>query len=449
MSSALAKPNQELTEEERIDRKKRKRAFKLQTRRSKLQSRIRQARQRRDHALVAKTGRELRDLEDILVQQGILSQTEASKASTAEHCENIDTGTVHCSNPDGSGPLQNQARAWIEEIFLSLAARLSSQEKKAVKHTDEKEAQNKESRSLLNNMRKGTVQVEMFGNAAALLGYTRYKFQQRASLAVQSLDKIHQLPRNKDGQRRDYWLEQLYSVRVICSVGCGPGCDAIGVLAFLRAARRQQQLKNKEQQQQEPEPDASTKIIFMDWVMSQWKSTILEPLRDVLCEAISDPLETAMVQCNVRVPLLYQEEDLTKVNTDARKALFSCISTDARVAGNLLSDSNSQDSVGACSVSDTGSSPAPFQNTVDLFVVSYLLSETRDHWQAFFDDIVHTSRSGTLFLLTDPTAWQLRIFQQRYERQFIWQWLDSSMHRPELQVLEGRVGPGVLFAIKE
>jgi hypothetical protein len=27
-------------------------------------------------------------------------------------------------------------------------------------------------------------------------------------------------------------------------------------------------------------------------------------------------------------------------------------------------------------------------------------------------------------------------------------WLDSSMHQPELQLLEGRVGPAVLLGIK-
>ena len=137
----------------------------------------------------------------------------------------------------------------------------------------------------------------------------------------------------------------------------------------------------------------------------------------------------------------------------------------------------------------------------DLVVVSYLLSETRDAWYDYFDDFVGRCKVGTLFLITDPTAWQLHIFRQRYEydnsyinsnsasditpcdgvsmqtslnedirstlssrpdvveaqkpqphhqRRVLmeFQWLDSSMYRPELQELEGRNGPGVILAMK-
>jgi hypothetical protein len=75
--------------------------------------------------------------------------------------------------------------------------------------------------------------------------------------------------------------------------------------------------------------------------------------------------------------------------------------------------------------------------------------------------VVQQSIPGTAFLLTDPTAWQLHAFRRRYEfstlkerhsnkphRQFHFVWLDSSMDRPELQVLEGRIGPAILMGIK-
>ena len=104
---------------------------------------------------------------------------------------------------------------------------------------------------------------------------------------------------------------------------------------------------------------------------------------------------------------------------------------------------------------------------VDLILVSYLLSETRGKWHAFFDDVVDLVPVGTLFLFTDPTAWQMHSFRERYEffsndkngsttnggvdchgekqRRMNFVWLDSSIYRPEMQKLEGRNGPAVLL----
>lgn len=86
--------------------------------------------------------------------------------------------------------------------------------------------------------------------------------------------------------------------------------------------------------------------------------------------------------------------------------------------------------------------------SIDIVIVSYLLSETRDKWQIFMDDLINFHlRSNAIVLLSDPTAWQLHIFRQRYIQRIDFMWLDSSMLHPRLQSLEGRVGPAVLIGI--
>jgi hypothetical protein len=61
---------------------------------------------------------------------------------------------------------------------------------------------------------------------------------------------------------------------------------------------------------------------------------------------------------------------------------------------------------------------------------------------------VRRTDPGTLFIFSDPTAWQLHLFMERSSYCMDFCWLDSSMYRPELQALEGRVGPAVLVGIK-
>ncbi|MEM7060219.1 MAG: hypothetical protein AAF557_21770, partial [Pseudomonadota bacterium] len=64
---------------------------------------------------------------------------------------------------------------------------------------------------------------------------------------------------------------------------------------------------------------------------------------------------------------------------------------------------------------------------LDLVMVSYLLTETRGNWKDFFGDFLEKLKPGTLLLISEPTAWQLHSFLQRYEEHIAsHQWLDSS-----------------------
>ena len=117
---------------------------------------------------------------------------------------------------------------------------------------------------------------------------------------------------------------------------------------------------------------------------------------------------------------------------------------------------------------------AEFVQNADIFLTSYLLSETRNSWDEFYIEIVQLAPEGALFYFSEPMAWQLhRLIKMSTEclisdevadglvedesaakdptslhrLKFIW--IDSSMHYPELQQMDGRAGgPAVLLAIK-
>lgn len=84
-----------------------------------------------------------------------------------------------------------------------------------------------------------------------------------------------------------------------------------------------------------------------------------------------------------------------------------------------------------------------------LITFSYVLCETRDEWHDWMDYLVSACGAGTLWLMTEPTAWQLHIFCKRYLDLMDIMWLDTSMYREDLQELENRNGPAVLLCCKK
>ena len=283
------------------------------------------------------------------------------------------------------------------------------------------------------------------------------------------------------------WLEKIKAIRSICSIGCGPGCDAIGVMGLLHSIK----MLPKKQQGQQPLSSATTthqrealvqRIVLLDWAIEQW-NPILESLQHVLQQVKKRttikngyPEETHPTHDTTRSSLLRDPTCLQTGFCDVRSSLWSPEHAETR---ELLAFSHGiQESV------PHPSSESSLSFDVDIYVISYLLSETRGKWQVFFDDLIPQTSPGTLFLLSDPTAWQLHEFIDRYDscsksssvsssttpplapfpqeageqqnpqqqhcpwkRKFVWQWLDSSMHRPELQPLEGRVGPAVVLGM--
>ena len=154
------------------------------------------------------------------------------------------------------------------------------------------------------------------------------------------------------------------------------------------------------------------RIVFLDWTMDRWEF-FLQPLTTILQE--HHFIQSAdLGHCDVLQPLS------AEANATAHNLLMRCNSE-----GEKCCD-------------------------IDLFVTSYLLTETRGKWHAFYRDVIQMAKPGALFLFAEPKAWQLHtlIEQMKANNTMDFVWLDSSMHSPILQALEGRVGPAVLLGMK-
>jgi hypothetical protein len=396
----LQRPNSELTQDEKDAKRDLKRLLKRQTRRRKLEIRLSQAISRREHVFAEKARAAL---------DAFLLEEEPGEPR------------IHPHGGASSDP-HKVARDVVESVYHKLQARLQDNTNNDTeKPTAElKVFRTEQARTLLNNMTKGSQTEAMFENEAALRGYTRHKFIERAMLMVTALTKLGNLP--ESSQSQDYRCHErirakLASVRSLCSVGCGPGCDAVGVAGYLSSI------------EQSSSVSGSTKAklildyaVLMDYTVQHWDKILL-PLVDIVPPELVGDMVTSF--CDARSSL-----------TESNNAL----------AAQLLSRREEVDGT------DNDNGNEKYTNSqrlkVDLVVTSYLLSETRGQWHAFFDDLVRRTDPGTIFIFSDPTAWQLHVFMERNSQCMDFCWLDSSMHRPELQALEGRVGPAVLVGMK-
>ena len=98
----------------------------------------------------------------------------------------------------------------------------------------------------------------------------------------------------------------------------------------------------------------------------------------------------------------------------------------------------------------------------DIFLTSYLMTETRNQWDEFIIKMVGLAKVGALFYFAEPVPWQLhRLIRMSappdlncddtmsplHRLRFVW--IDCSMHYPDMQTLDGRSGgPAVLLAMK-
>jgi hypothetical protein len=399
----LQRPNSELSEEEKNAKRDLKRLLKRQTRRRKLEMRFSQAIARKQHDFAEQARA---DLEAFLLEE-----------EPDESCQHQ--------------PVDHQvARDVVESIYHKLQASLRdnnhTQDLQKPAAAELKVLQTEQARTLLMNMTKGSQTESMFENEAALRGYTRQKFIERAMLMVTALTKLESLPESsQDRGIHERIRDKLRSVRSLASVGCGPGCDAVGVAAWLSSIHRQSSPFESGMAMTTKQRPVLDYAVLLDYAVQHW-DRILTPLVEVVVPEIIGDMVTA--------------------SCDVRSALTAESSNNA-VAAQLLSPRREEAVDGTGNDNDTEDSNSQ-RLKVDLVVTSYLLSETRGQWHAFFDDLVRRTDPGTLFIFSDPTAWQLHLFMERSSYCMDFCWLDSSMHRPELQALEGRVGPAVLVGIK-
>lgn len=152
-------------------------------------------------------------------------------------------------------------------------------------------------------------------------------------------------------------------------------------------------------------------FILLDYAIKDWKDAVLNDLKSILSNSFGS--EVVCEHCDVTVPLQEQHQQLW-----------------------------------------------PHLETTDIFLISYLLTETRDKWDEYLAQLVEKAKQGAIFYFAEPLPWQLhRLIRMSSSsatdsvlsplKRLRFAWVDSSMNHPEMQELDGRAGtPALLLAIK-
>ena len=344
---STSKPNKDLTTEERKAKQDLKNELRHQQKRQKLETRLRHARVRRDTVIEQTTQQELNQLESVEYKEDLPNE---------------------------------EARTFVMQLAQAL-------QRKQPHHgsTTHRHVQKEQARRLLKHMTKGTQKKKMFDNEDALWGYTRHKFIERALLVCDSFSKVQQL----ESSRKVHIWNTLLETKTVCSIGCGPGNDALGVLAFLRNHLNATATLHQ--------------VICLDYVMAEWQ-IVLKPLQEILVG--SNYIDTLSLEfCDVTHSLLESLNDQAK---------------------RLLTNPSHE---------------------VNVFLFSYLLTETRGKWEPFLRDIIQLAQPGALFYFAEPSPWQLHLVTRM--EQLDVEWLDSSMNQPKMQAINRRFGPAVLLGQKK
>jgi len=410
--------------------------LKFQRRVHKLETRIAHAISRKDSAVEHQARK---DLDDLLRSQNE-NRILPSRCISANRLDDAQSSFVDAKQQAGIDQ--------VTLIFQQLLASFDNHSTQYGQANSRKHIQNSKARNLLQHMTRGTQTSDMFSDKAALRGYVRKKFHGRATLIIKSLGNLspERLKRSpiediNDEYRCQYQsqreiinecFEKLSHVKRVCSIGCGPGNDVVGLISCLSMQFSNEQIMSRSNVHIQRTKYKVNEVLLLDFAMNEWKEAVLNGLipilqpdyvNNILCE-----------QCDVSKPLLPVEANEETNN----------------------------------------SSIADFVQSADMFLTSYLLSETRFSWDIFFVQLVQLAPVGALFYFAEPMAWQLhrlikmsilgsstdnintdwmnKISQtvdltplQRLK--FVW--IDSSMHHPELQQMDGRAGgPAVLLAIK-
>ena len=304
---------------------------------------------------------------------------------------------------------QEEAKLFVRKIAQQL------QQKQPTRHgAAKKQFQTEQARHLLKHMTKGTQHKGMFENEDALWGYARQKFVERAMLVCHSFCQLQYLEVVVDtttttkNRKKDLLWNRLLNVQTICSIGCGPGNDVVGVVAFLRT--QQQQKQNNSFQKVLPH------VLCLDYVMDEWQ-TVLSPLQEIM---VGPHVNTMSLEsCDVTQSL----SDVA--NERAKHLLFH--------QRKKKKDDDDDEK---------------HNHEVDLYLFSYVLTETRGKWEPFVRDLLHHAPPGSLFYFAEPTPWQLHPLRTLDGMETVW--LDSSMNAsPSQQASDKRFGPAVLLGQKK
>lgn len=477
------KSNQALTPSERKLKRELKKNVKAFQRINKLSKKIRHAQSRRDSKVEQEARLELSALIKDYKCNAQLQQNEDEDKFAKLHLE-LPTYLEKEAASSAIDPMTNEidsstkSREICKKSILTIYNQVILMEKEKLKvnsvfHNSTTEIEKKEdiaiTRNLLKHMTKGTQSRDMFRNSTALWGYTRQKFYIRAMLVVTSLLNLEQTsisfdePKSVDENEcnakffsqpsKIFSLFDIFKdVQSICSIGCGPGNDIVGFLSFLQCIQR----SNLKTPTYPKFVSQVQEIILLDYAMDDWKQVLI-PMLDG-CKTGDDAILSST--CNIVI----DECDITR-------PLFS---TTEEVMHNL----SKQVVNGKQKKEVNNVTAAKYAGLGDIFLISYLLSETRNLWDEFLLKLIETSKRGCIFYFAEPTPWQLHrlismfelsksandgevdkldnisgsfcneINARKSKTRMRFLWIDSSMNLPALQGLHARLGPAVLLGIK-
>ena len=428
------KPNSALTPEERKAKQRIKKLSKLQSKITKMEKSIAHAQQFSNTNVAENSKETLVDLvnnsEFREIALSFVSEEFKYLFEDGEAKDDVSSADNTTSEPKR---IETQAKAIItkvsNELFLHMYADDIDQTEQNVEDVDEVEVEVEEdaerrrkrkryeakqkrlevlratkaehqtkAKQMCRAMTKGEQKESMFDDAAALWGYTRQKYVERARLVCQSFLKLHPQTNAPAGtelstkqiELKDTIWKIFISVGRVCSIGCGPGSDVAGVLAL----RKSMCMERKKEY-------ISPSAVLSDYVIDQWKGTILDIVLPIVAKEGLVNLEA--VAC--------ERTDVTKVE-----------SNDAFARNERRGKT--------------------------LYITSYLLSEQRDKWHDYYISLAKEAKSGDIFYFCEPKPWQLHLLIRMTKEWLSFLWLDSSMYFEELQTTDMRAGPAVLVAIK-
>ena len=521
LSFSTAKSNKTLTPHEKKLKRELKKNIKAFHRINKLSKKIRHAQSRKDPIVEQKTRTELQKVLQEYKCKAEQLQKEDKDSFTKlylglppdlyvdDNANHDDGDGMNHDVSSGRSPNEMEAQSIhkCKTILLSIYNHVIVQEREFSNEIRDKR-NNPQSlpegndlaitRNLLQHMTKGTQSRDMFRNATALWGYTRQKFYSRAMLVVTSLLKLKDVPvptenelysegKNDarmgrkeanscdvdDVEKSCFALDTTFlklgeaslwqnmkNVRSICSIGCGPGNDVAGFLSMIHHSNE----KRNESTLIEPNNKAFhhtqiEEIVMLDYAMEDWNQVlhfIVNSCKVKTTSTLSPNCSIITDECDITQPL----------HSDAESQSFDPNSS-------ILNDQTSTTHINATA--------AMYSKSVDIFLISYLLSETRALWDEFMMQLFDTAKRGSMFYFAEPTPWQLHRLmslcdsrstksndempnkneEKKTEGNFAGStklekvptkmkfiWLDSSMNVPVLQGLHARLGPAVLFGIK-
>ena len=249
---------------------------------------------------------------------------------------------------------------------------------------------------LLRNMSLGTQELEMFSSAACW-GYVKRKFVPRAVLVFDHLRALERVD-------AELWQALTRCARCCVSIGGGPGNDAYGLYLLFRHVFGEAR---------------SCQLTVLDMASVQWRETF-DCVRDQLLSSVAKTFDS---QARLGEA---EEQELTL-------ELHPCDVCQPLEA--------------ACN-----SAAAAVAPSADLFLISYVLTETRGAWLGFVTSLWRAAKIGALFYFAEPTPWQLHLLI----REFAWTvnrdvyWVDDTLGQTasEQALMMRHGGPGIMVAVK-